>query len=227
MLIIASGASCGKEVPKMKRLLACKGVLVLFGVISCALVLASCDASDVLPQVSTNSVAGAHVNADPHGSYSVVGAPTISADFIETVLAAYGSPASGKGQALYDLGVKYDIDPVFALAMFQHESSFGKAGEARSSLSLGNLRCVPDEMACRDGFAWFATWEDGFEAFYTLIWFGYVKGQVTDAIVGHPCSTVPQIIPVYAPSSDGNNVNGYIGAVEHAMTVWRSHHVYD
>src|SRR5258708_10586270 len=129
MLIIASGASCGKEVPKMKRLFSCKSVVVLFGVIGCALVLASCDASDVLPQVSTNSVAGAHVNADPHGSYSVVGAPTISADFIDKVLAAYGSPASGKGQALYDLGVKYGIDPVFALAMFQHESSFGKTGE--------------------------------------------------------------------------------------------------
>jgi hypothetical protein len=206
----------------MKRLLVCRGVLMLFGVLGCALALASCDASDVLPQVSTNSVAGAYVNADPHGSYLVVGAPTVTAGFIDKVLAAYGSPASGKGQALYDLGVKYGIDPVFALAMFQHESSFGKAGEARSSLSLGNLRGVPDEMTCRDGFAWFATWEDGFEAFYRLIWFGYVKGQVT----GHPCTTVEQIIPIYAPSSDGNTPIAYIRAVEQAMTVWRSGHIY-
>ena len=205
----------------MKRLFACRYVLVLFGVIGCVLALASCDASDVLPQVTTNAVAGAHANGDPHGSSSVVGAPTVT-DFIDTVLAAYGSPTSGKGQALYDLGVKYGIDPVFALAMFQHESSFGKTGEARSSLSLGNVRCVPDEMACRDGFAWFATWEDGFEAFYRLIWFGYVKGQVT----GHPCTTVEQIIPIYAPSSDGNTPGAYIQAIEHAMTMWRSGHIY-
>jgi hypothetical protein len=49
---------------------------------------------------------------------------------------------------------------------------------------------------------------------------------VTDAIVGHTFSTVPEIIPVYVHSSDGNNVNGYIAAVEHSMTVWRSEQVY-
>jgi hypothetical protein len=53
----------------------------------------------------------------------------------------------------------------------------------------------------------FATWEDGFEAFYKPIWCGYVKGQMTPSIAGHPCLTVLEIIPVYAP------------CVEHAMTV--------
>jgi hypothetical protein len=37
-----------------------------------------------------------------------------------------------------------------------------------------------------------------------------VQGQITIPIVGHPCRTIEQIIPVYAPSSDGNNVTGYI-----------------
>src|SRR5579859_6395386 len=68
-------------------------------------------------------------------SYSVVGPPTVSAAFINRVLAAYHSPAAGKGQALYDLGVKYGIDPAFALAFFMHESSFGTSGEAAKSLS--------------------------------------------------------------------------------------------
>src|SRR5947209_16876963 len=47
--------------------------------------------------------------------YSVPGQPSISADFINRVLEHYHSPAAGKGQALYDNGVKYGIDPVYAL----------------------------------------------------------------------------------------------------------------
>src|SRR5947209_15595889 len=81
--------------------------------------------------------------------YSVLGAPTISAGFINSVLAAAQSPAAGTGQALYNDGVKYGIDPVFALAFFQHESFFGTTGVARYSLSLGNLRCIPSAI-CRD-----------------------------------------------------------------------------
>src|SRR5258706_11588722 len=70
--------------------------------------------------------------------YSVVGPPTISAHFINSVLAANHSPAAGTGQELYDLGVQYGIDPVFALAFFQHESDFGTQGEATVTMSLGN-----------------------------------------------------------------------------------------
>ncbi len=55
------------------------------------------------------------------GPYAVLGKPTITADFINQVLASYNSPAAGKGQALYGLGVKYGIDPAFALAFFMHE----------------------------------------------------------------------------------------------------------
>lgn len=76
--------------------------------------------------------------------YLVVGKPTMTASFINRVLSAYGSPAAGKGQALYDLGVAYGIDPVYALAFFLHESRFGTTGEARTTLSLGNERCIAD-----------------------------------------------------------------------------------
>ncbi len=157
----------------------------------------------------------------PTNPYSVLGAPTISAAFINSVLAIAHSPAAGKGQALYDDGVKYGIDPVFALAFFQHESAFGTTGVARYNLSLGNLRCIPNAL-CRDNFAWFPTWEVGFEAWYQLILYGYVGGTVTIPLVGHTCITVAQIIPVYAPSSDHNNVAAYIGAVESSVDTWRA-----
>src|SRR5436309_3232913 len=47
-----------------------------------------------------------------HGTdmtYTLTGSPSISAEFIDRLLAAYGSPAAGTGQALFDLGVEYGI----------------------------------------------------------------------------------------------------------------------
>jgi Mannosyl-glycoprotein endo-beta-N-acetylglucosaminidase len=147
------------------------------------------------------------------GPYSVLGKPTISADFINRVLASYNSPAAGKGQALYDMGVKYGIDPAFALAFFMHESSFGTQGEAQVSLSLGNLRCIPN-YKCQDGYAWFSSWEDGFQAWYELIRNLYVSQW--------GLTTVSQIIPKYAPSSDNNDEAAYIAALKHAIDTWHA-----
>ena len=157
-------------------------------------------------------------------SYSVIGKPSLSVDFINRVLAAYGSPAVGKGQALYDLGVKYGIDPAFALAFFQHESTFGKAGEANTTLSLGNLRCVPD-AACintsgqqcqpqQSCYAAFPTWEAGFEAWYKLIRTLYVSAW--------GLTTVDQIIPKYAPTADHNDEANYIASLKHSLDTWHA-----
>src|SRR5438046_1834194 len=102
-------------------------------------------------------------------TYPVVGPPTISVGFIDQVLAASHSPAAGQGQALYDLGVKYGIDPVYALAFFWHESAFGTTGEARATRSLGNERCIIDRPCIdpdRGGYAQMQSWEDGFAHWY-------------------------------------------------------------
>ncbi len=125
-------------------------------------------------------------------SYSVLGSPTVSAAFINQVLASNHSPAAGKGQAIFDDGIKYGVDPVFALTFFMHESSFGTTGVAQSTLSLGNLRCIP-AFPCPNGYASFPTWEAGFNAWYSLIRDVYVD-------TWH-LSTVEQIIPTYAPAS--------------------------
>ncbi len=158
-------------------------------------------------------------------SDAVTGSPSISADFIDRVLAAYGSPAAGTGQALYDLGVEFGIDPVYALAFFLHEDSFGETGIGAANHSLGNIRCSTG-YSCQYGFRYYATWADGYQDWYSLILDGYVKGQITDAIVGHPCVTVEEIVPVYAPSSDHNDVAAYIAAIEHAVQRWRSGQVW-
>lgn len=153
-------------------------------------------------------------------SSSVTGPPTIPLQFIDRVLFAYGSPAAGTGQALYALGVESGIDPVYALAFFMHEDSFGETGIGAVNHSLGNIRCSAG-YSCQHGFRSYATWQDGYQDWYSLILNGYVKGQITNSIVGHPCSTIDEIVPVYAPSSDHNDVAAYIAAIKHAVETWR------
>ena len=151
------------------------------------------------------------------GPYVVLGKPTITPNFINQVLSAYHSPAAGKGQSLYDLGVKYGIDPAFALAFFMHESTFGTKGEASGSLSLGNIRCIPN-FRCRDNFAWFDTWEDGFQEWYKLMRNLYVAQW--------GLTTVDQIIPTYAPAADHNDESAYINSLKHSLDTWHAGQIF-
>ena len=153
-------------------------------------------------------------------SYTVTGPPTIPAEFIDHVLTAYGSPALGTGQALYDLGVQYGIDPVYALAFFLHEDRFGETGIGAANHSLGNIRCSAGS-ACQYGFRSYVTWAESYQDWYNLILNGYVRGQVTIPLRGHVCSTVDEIVPVYAPSSNQNDGAAYSAAIKHAVDTWR------
>ncbi|HEY5002914.1 MAG TPA: hypothetical protein VII61_07165 [Ktedonobacteraceae bacterium] len=145
-------------------------------------------------------------------SYSILGSPTVSAVLIDQILAANNSPATGNGQAIYSDGVKYGIDPVFALAFFMHESSFGTAGIAQMTHSPGNLRCIPT-AACVSGYAAFSSWNAGFDAWYQLMSNLYVNTW--------GLTTLDQIIPRYAPPTDNNDDAAYISAVENAIDTWR------
>ncbi|GER87900.1 hypothetical protein KDW_20620 [Dictyobacter vulcani] len=146
------------------------------------------------------------------GSYNVSHSPTISAGFINQVLAYYGSPAQGTGQALYNYGVSYNIDPVYALAFFRIESSFGKTGVARVTKSLGNIRCASG-YTCYQGFRKYSSWEAGYADYYSLIRNYYINRR--------GLTTVDQIVPVYAPASE-NNVSNYIHEVKKAVDTWRA-----
>lgn len=209
-----------------------KKVLMFLGILFLGFLLYAMAQPHTSAQAQHSTFIATHptvVSFSAHPSYVVTGRPTISASFIDRVLMAYGSPAKGKGQALYDLGVKYGIDPVYALAFFLHESHFGETGEATATLSLGNERCIQDRPCidqARGGYAQMQSWEDGFEHWYQLIRYGYVQGQVTIPLVGHTCSTVDQIIPVYAPSTDHNDVAAYIASIKSAVDTWRAGHIH-
>jgi hypothetical protein len=143
---------------------------------------------------------------------SVVGAPSISAEKINSILCNAGSPACGAGQTFYDDGVKYGIDPVYALAFFKHESSFGTQGAATRTLSIGNINCSSG-YSCIGRFRAYPTWNGGIHDWFKLISEVYI-GQFH-------ASTVEQVIPHYAPSSDNNDEAAYIASVEADANSWR------
>ncbi len=157
------------------------------------------------PSVPVSPSSPSSVAPTTGGGMSVLGGPTLSAAFVDAVLAAHHSPAVGTGQVLYELSKQYGIDDAFALAFFWHESNFGVNGEAAMTHSLGNLRCL-DGATCidsdRGGYAAFPDWVTGFAAWYALI-----AGPL---YVGDGLTTVQAIIPRYAPTADHNDETAYI-----------------
>jgi hypothetical protein len=149
-------------------------------------------------------------------SSSVIGGPSLSAAFVDRVLATYGSPAVGLGRALVSDSQRFHIDDVYALAFFLHESSFGTAGVARVTRSLGNIICS-GYPTCFQRFRSYASWQAGAWDWFRLLVSEYLPRGL---------STVQAIVPVYAPASDGNIPNSYIAAVLHAVSTWRAGRVW-
>ena len=157
----------------------------------------------------------------PHaaGDYRLRSAPSITPSQIDQILASYNSPATGSGQEWYNLGVKYQIDPAFAIAFFIHESSAGTnpawAGikpDGSTTHNVGNIICA-GYATCYNRFRDYSSWEAGIEDWYRLIDVEYLKGR------GH--ETVADIIPVYAPAFE-NDVQGYVRVVERMVDRWRN-----
>jgi hypothetical protein len=168
---------------------------------------------------------GFHPSSIPHQTsqpvstqgHSIYGSPSVSADFIERVLAHYHSPAKGYGVILYTLSVQYGIDPVYPLAFFEHESNLGTKGEASYTHSLGNLRCISG-YACvdedRGGYAYFNSWAEGFQEWFNLLTSSLYKGD--------GLTTVETIIPRYAPSADNNDESAYINSLLYCVNTWHT-----
>lgn len=150
---------------------------------------------------------------------SVVGPPTITVAQIERVLAAYKSPAAGHGQEIYDLGLRYGINPAISLAFFIHESSAGSnpawAGwkpDGTTTNNIGNIICTPG-YRCYGRFRDYNSWGEGIEDWYKLIKELYVGEWGR--------TTVEQIIPKYAPAVDNNDEGAYINSVKQLVDEWQ------
>lgn len=170
------------------------------------------------PIAASNAISKVFAQNVPAGQHAVLGEPTVSAQFVNNVLAHYGSPAQGTGQIWIDMGHRYGIDPAYALAFFIHESSAGtnpgwagnKPGGATTH-NIGNIICA-GYATCFGRFRDYNSWDAGIEDWYKLISKEYVgdRGAVT----------VEQIIPIYAPSFE-NDVNNYVNTVVDLANDWR------
>jgi hypothetical protein len=132
------------------------------------------------------------------------------------VLKAAASPVSeGEAAAVYRYCLGRRLSPAALLAMFKHESTLGKFGSAATTHSWGNTR-PPSFGAESIGvtertFSMYRDWTDGGVS---------TVARLYDHRPYLGLVTVRQIIPVWAPSTDGNNTERYIEAVLADIERW-------
>mgnify|MGYP001031576381 CR=1 FL=1 len=141
--------------------------------------------------------------------------PRIDADGFAAVLAAAGSPAAPEARASWAAVAAEGVDPLFALAVFGHESRFGTAGlvaayELRNPGATRTGRTglgEPVHVAGRGQFWRYPSWTEGFrDLARRLVDPDFVyRRQHAD--------TVERIVPLWAPASDGNDPARYVAAV--------------
>ncbi len=171
-------------------------------------------------QNMTNSIANPfNEEPAPPGDYRLRAPPSLTAAQVDSILASYGSPATGTGQVWVDLGREYQIDPAFAVAFFVHESTAGThpgwAGlkdDGTTTHNVGNIICA-GYATCYGRFRDYASWEEGIKDWYRLISVEYIDGRGTE--------TVAEIIPIYAPAFE-NDVDQYVTVVEQMVDRWRN-----
>jgi hypothetical protein len=159
----------------------------------------------------TPQTADRPAHAPPSADHRLDRPPSLGAAQIDTILAEYHSPAGGLGPVLYDLGVQYRIDPAFALAFFVFESAAGTRGVARTTHSLGNIRCTAG-YTCVDGYRAYATWADG-----ARDWFALIRTLYLDT---WDLRTPAAILLRYAPPGDGNDPSAYAASVIQLVDSW-------
>jgi hypothetical protein len=166
----------------------------------------------VMQTVMCSGVSSSSAPSFQASSGGLIGGPSLSAQRIDTILANAGSPAQGSGWAFEQYSREYGIDDAYGLAFFKHESSFGLTGAARQTLSIGNIICTPG-YPCIGRFRAYSSWAESIKDWYALI---------KDQYIGKwGCTSVADIIPHYAPSSDNNDEAAYIASVEADVSSWR------
>ncbi|HEX5501124.1 MAG TPA: peptidoglycan recognition family protein [Thermomicrobiales bacterium] len=150
----------------------------------------------------------------------IAGPSRMSRAAFEQVLVAAGSPAAPEAGAMYDALVAAGVRAEILLAFFRHESQYGKLGICHDydTRNPGNVRSPEQPGAgaiidTRGGpFTKYPTWAAG-----ARDWAARLLGP---KYAGSGLTTVRQVIPKYAPSSDNNQPASYIRAVLDSVTGW-------
>jgi len=146
--------------------------------------------------------------------YPLLGPPSISFAQFQRVLSEHNSPVTPAAQECWEVISAAGIDPTVALAFFGKESTLGTQGrpETLANHNWGNLR---GDRSGGGGFQRFASWQDGLRAWCQHL----LSPTYTQATP--PLDTICKIVPLYAPSSDGNDENQYILDLYGMISKWR------
>lgn len=157
--------------------------------------------------------------------YEVIGVPAdMTEERFVRVLQDARSPALSSAHAVYAYCLKRRVSMAFVLALFQHESGFGKAGTATITHSWGNTRRpahggvtpvrLTVEGEARSGvFPVFRDWVDGGIA---------TVARLVDYAPYQGKTSVREIIPTWAPAMDMNDPDVYIRKVLAMVDEWGS-----
>jgi len=147
---------------------------------------------------------------------------SISAETFRRVLRSARSPAFVETEALLAALDYWGADRGIALAFFAKESSYGLRGAATRTRNWGNLRRGKRMIGqTSHPFAVYANWADGLNDWCELLKEHYCKRR--------GLCRLRQILPRYAPSSDGNAPLRYADFVVALVRRWqaeeqRGHH---
>jgi hypothetical protein len=145
--------------------------------------------------------------------------PRVTLAQFASILETAGSPAAPEAAKAYSAVVTLGVSPAFILAIFQHESNYGREGFAAVNKSPGNTRSSMTGIGIltqttKGPFIRYPNWAEGFR---DLAW-RLVKPDYVYVQEGR--RTIEQIITRFAPASDGNNPTGYIATVIGLMNKW-------
>jgi hypothetical protein len=139
--------------------------------------------------------------------------PSITFLEVETVLSKVGSPMLPYAGDVYSYGIKYHIDPAYALAFWMKESREASDGSvAAVDHNPGYTEGLASDTRCGRWACW-PTWPAGIEG-----WYHYMRVFFIDR---RGLIRVEDILPIYAPSSE-NNTSGYISYVLQMVLTWRA-----
>lgn len=154
-------------------------------------------------------------------NYSFMGTQTISRDVFVQILRENHSPAESNGNhlggAMWDASVAEGVDPNLILTIYLRESHYGTDGN--STLNICNMKYAPG-VTRRGNFA-------DFKAQYGMDGLVESTRACATMIAGHykeGYRTVPQLIFLLTPPSDGNNTWDYIYGEHGVLTTMKKNY---
>ncbi|MDP9352509.1 MAG: hypothetical protein M3P51_13360 [Chloroflexota bacterium] len=143
--------------------------------------------------------------------------PSINYPGFKDVLRRYESPLAVHDAAprLYGACIAAGLDPAVALAFAIKEHSLRWLGVAEKTLGWGNVVCTErwtnQGGRCIGRFAAYDTYEQGL-----VEWLGVMQRVYRD----RGLLSISQAVPIYAPTSDGNDPDAYVEQVNGWIEAW-------